>query len=265
MPDIGDELYGLPPSEFIAARTALVARLKADGEREVAATVKQRRRPTAAAAELNRILRLEPSVVEDLITSAGRLRDASQRLLQGEVPALEPLRHEHRAQAELLASHAERDHARLQTALETASLDEGLHRRLRTAVFVELPTPTQGFDLLTPVTRLRDVPARPVVDPKKGEPGNTNETQHKNKTEHPPERRAKDTAKDYDEWAATLDRAKRRRAAAEQRVATSRQRVADLEARLEAAIEHLRHSETQLEATAIAQERAEGGDPTTMI
>ena len=37
--DVADELYAVPPEEFIAARTAARDRAKADGDKELAAAI----------------------------------------------------------------------------------------------------------------------------------------------------------------------------------------------------------------------------------
>ena len=54
---VADELYGLPPGEFTEARDALVKRLRADKERDLANQVKGLRRPTVAAWALNQLVR----------------------------------------------------------------------------------------------------------------------------------------------------------------------------------------------------------------
>src|SRR4051794_35497767 len=54
MVDEADELYGLPDAEFTAARDALAKRLRAEKRREDADAVKALRRPSVAAAAINR-------------------------------------------------------------------------------------------------------------------------------------------------------------------------------------------------------------------
>ncbi|MEL7158373.1 MAG: hypothetical protein AAFN30_17480 [Actinomycetota bacterium] len=143
-------LYGLPAEEFIAARNDLVRRLRAEGERELAAAVALLRRPTVLAAELNRVLRLSPSLVTDLLLCAEALRLDHQRLLEGEPVDVSATLRAHRHCAAELAELANRDHAAIQTALEAASLDEDLHPQLLAATFATEPAPQTGFDLLTP-------------------------------------------------------------------------------------------------------------------
>ena len=55
-----DRLYGLPAEDFTAARDALAKELRGAKRRDEADAVKQRRRPTAPAAAINQLARLEP-------------------------------------------------------------------------------------------------------------------------------------------------------------------------------------------------------------
>ena len=55
-----DELFDLPPTEFIAARDALAKQLKADGDAGAAAEVKALRRPSVAAWAVNQVARRQP-------------------------------------------------------------------------------------------------------------------------------------------------------------------------------------------------------------
>ena len=58
-----DDLFALPPAEFIAARDALAKRLKADGDATRAAEVKALRRPSVAAWAVNQVARRKPELV----------------------------------------------------------------------------------------------------------------------------------------------------------------------------------------------------------
>src|SRR5207248_2900099 len=78
-----DDLYGLPLEDFTAARNALAARLKRDGEGEAAASVKALRKPSVPAAVLNQLARREPELVAALLDAGKQLRAAQQRALAG--------------------------------------------------------------------------------------------------------------------------------------------------------------------------------------
>lgn len=81
----GDELFDLPPDEFITARDALAKRLKAEGDKDGASTVKGLRRPTVAAWAVNQVARSSAGRkdIAALLQVGDRLRDAHDALLEG--------------------------------------------------------------------------------------------------------------------------------------------------------------------------------------
>jgi hypothetical protein len=81
-----DRLYALPPAEFTSARESLAKKLRADGDGAEAARIKTLRKPTAAAAVVNRLARDERMNVRALLTAGERLRDAQASLLRGGPP-----------------------------------------------------------------------------------------------------------------------------------------------------------------------------------
>jgi len=66
-----DELYDLPPAEFIAARDALAKTLSGD-ERKA---VKALRRPSVAAGLANRLARAQPEALQELLEAGEHLRE----------------------------------------------------------------------------------------------------------------------------------------------------------------------------------------------
>jgi hypothetical protein len=81
MVDEADELYGLPDDEFTSARDALAKRLRGEKRREEADAVKALRRPSVAAAAINRAVREHGA--DDLLAAGDALRDAHEALLSG--------------------------------------------------------------------------------------------------------------------------------------------------------------------------------------
>ncbi len=77
------ELYGLTPGEFTGERDQMVRAARADGDRELAAALKDLRRPTVAAWALNLLVRREPELVQQVLQVGESLRQAQQEL-QGE-------------------------------------------------------------------------------------------------------------------------------------------------------------------------------------
>jgi hypothetical protein len=82
-PERIDDLYQLPPDAFTTARDALAAELKAAGDREGAARVKGLRRPSRAAWVVNRLVKAEPDLVEELLGAGGELRQAHRQAASG--------------------------------------------------------------------------------------------------------------------------------------------------------------------------------------
>jgi hypothetical protein len=77
------ELYALPPAEFTAARDLRVAQARAAGDRDLAAELRQLRRPTLSAWAVNLLARHATESLGGLVELAGELRTA-QVTLQGE-------------------------------------------------------------------------------------------------------------------------------------------------------------------------------------
>jgi hypothetical protein len=82
----GDELFGLPPEAFVAARDDLARRLRREGDAEAARRVKRLRRPPLSAWAVNQLARGRgrgPGLGR-LLAAGGRLRAAQAAALAGE-------------------------------------------------------------------------------------------------------------------------------------------------------------------------------------
>ncbi|MEV0295851.1 hypothetical protein [Nocardia sp. NPDC050710] len=77
------DLYGLDPTEFVAARDARVAAAKAAGDKELAAAIGKLRKPTVTAWTVNLLARSSPDDVAALLRLGAALRTA-QRELSGD-------------------------------------------------------------------------------------------------------------------------------------------------------------------------------------
>lgn len=75
---IADELYGLRPDEFTAARNEAAARAQVDGQPELARQIRALRKPVAAGWVVNLLVRRRRTEVERLFTIADRLREAQR-------------------------------------------------------------------------------------------------------------------------------------------------------------------------------------------
>jgi hypothetical protein len=78
-----DKLYVAPAEEFVGRRKALAQKLRKDGERASAMRVEDLRKPTVAAATVNRLVREERMNVRALLAAGERLRQAQAELMRG--------------------------------------------------------------------------------------------------------------------------------------------------------------------------------------
>ena len=179
-----DELYGLDPNDFVAARNDLVKRLKKAGDKPLAAEVAKLKRPTPAAWAVNQLARRHRDEVEELVRLGEALRDAQDRALAGDDPG--DMRHAGRARRDAVARLAERAdrllverggaagaHAGDVTAtLEAASLDAEAGAAVlvgRLSTELEPPSGFGVFDLtVAPAPRPKPKPA-PAEEPETDE------------------------------------------------------------------------------------------------
>ena len=78
--EVADELYGLPPDEFMPARTAYEQQARADGDRELATEIKALGKPSGAAWVANLLVRHHREEIENLVELGGLLREAQENL-----------------------------------------------------------------------------------------------------------------------------------------------------------------------------------------
>ncbi|MGY1742550.1 MULTISPECIES: hypothetical protein [unclassified Blastococcus] len=86
--DVADELYAVPPEEFVAARTALVDDARAAGDRALARTIGALPKPSTAAWVVNVLVRAHRDEIEALVELGGLLRDAQDSLAGDQLRAL---------------------------------------------------------------------------------------------------------------------------------------------------------------------------------
>lgn len=90
--DIADELYGLPPEAFTAARNARAKAAKDAGDRALADAVQLLRKPTAGAWVVNQLVREQRGEVDSLLDLGIRLRAAQGTLGASDLRALDEQR-----------------------------------------------------------------------------------------------------------------------------------------------------------------------------
>ncbi|MDQ1360885.1 MAG: hypothetical protein QOJ44_1262 [Acidimicrobiaceae bacterium] len=138
---IANELYGLRPEEFTAARDARAAAARRDGDRELASAIKKLRRPTPAAWLVNLLAREYPDRIVRLLELGSHMRQAQSALAAAD---LRRLSRERRTVVGGLVSDA-RDLARsagqsvseaswreLETTLEAALADADAGKAIQT-------------------------------------------------------------------------------------------------------------------------------------
>ena len=253
-----DELYGLDPNDFVAARNDLVKRLKKEGGKALAAEVAKLKRPTPAAWAVNQLARRHHDELEELVRLGAALRDLQDRVLAGDDPG--DMRHAGRARRDAVARLAERAdrllvergggagaHAGDVTAtLEAASLDaEAGAAVLAGRLSTELEPPS-GFGLFD--LTVAPVPARPRPKPAPAEEPEVAERD---------ERARRDAEEAVDEarrrWEERTAQAKE----AVGRVAAGRQALQEAEAEIARLEDALSDAQRRLRAAARDAELAE--------
>lgn len=85
-----DELYGVPPADFLPRRTALVAQARAAKDKALAARIGKLRKPSPAAAHVNALVRARPELRESIEEVGARLRAAQATMHGTALTALRP-------------------------------------------------------------------------------------------------------------------------------------------------------------------------------
>jgi hypothetical protein len=140
MEALADGLYGLPLEEFTRGRDEVARELRREGRREEADAVKALRKPSAAAASVNRLVREHRREVEAFLAAARRLRDAQ---FGGKGDVESATADERQTLAELVRLGGER----VRGSLQAAAVDEGAASELLAARLVQELEP-QGFGTL---------------------------------------------------------------------------------------------------------------------
>jgi hypothetical protein len=108
-----DELYGLDADRFVRARDEAARDLRQAGRRAEAQTLRELRKPTAAAAAVNRLVRERRREIEEFLAAAAALREA-QFAGKGDLGTARV--HERRALERLVELGGERVRQTLQAA-----------------------------------------------------------------------------------------------------------------------------------------------------
>lgn len=91
---IADDLYRLPPAEFTARRDERAAEARASGDRQLAAALKQLRRPAVAAWLANLVAHERPQELARFLALGPQLRQAQRQLRGEDLRSLAQQRHQ---------------------------------------------------------------------------------------------------------------------------------------------------------------------------
>jgi DNA repair exonuclease SbcCD ATPase subunit len=254
--DLVDELYGAPLDEFIAQRDARAKELR-KGDRATADAVKKLRKPSVAAAAVNRLAREAPEDVDALMGAGEALRQA--QFGGGDRDAIRDAAREERDAVERLVGRAGKLSSsvleEVRETLRAAATDEEARELIRRGVLTESRRPTGlgGFGVAPGAAPAAPPPAKRGGKTRKAKPDSRDreaeaeaEAARERQAEAERKRQAKERAKAARaalreaEKAATAaererDRATKQLDKAERAAAKAREEAERLRGELEAA------------------------------
>ncbi|MCW2703899.1 MAG: hypothetical protein JWQ37_1894 [Blastococcus sp.] len=281
--EVADELYDVPPEEFIALRTARQDEAKADGDKALAKEIGALPKPSAAAWVSNLLVRAQRPEIEGLVDLGNLLREAQENLAGDQMRALDIQRRQLIAaltrQARALAN--ERGHP-ISTAVAT-QVEETLRAAMADPEAGEallsgrLTSPMSYSGLGTTVARpdLRIVrppasgrtplprPGRPAATPLRPSADERKRAREREREEarHAAEERRRreleEARRAADEAAALADEAQAAAEDERQRIDELDARRASLEARVAELTDQLSHAEGEVAEVAGQLKRAE--------
>jgi hypothetical protein len=171
---VAEDLYGLSPEDFTAARDAMAAQAPDPGTRKA---IKALRKPTLAAHEVNRLVRDRPGDLDELLDLGDRLRAA----MGGDPADVRRLTEQRR---EIISGLVDRDlpagvQQDVTATLEAATADPELAAATRSGRLVK-PLRYAGFGAVPDVD---DAVATPVK--RRPVPAKANNSLKKERKEHP--------------------------------------------------------------------------------
>jgi len=249
--DVARQLYGLPPEEFTAARTAAVKQARADGDRALATQLGALKRPAVAAWAVNLLVRERGALVEEVTSMGDSLREAQAQL---DGAALRDLTKQRRrlvaaVTAEVAAVAAEHDHPltpaasrQVEETVQAALVDQRAAAAVRSGLLVQ-PLTSTGVESLAevlgvplpaaaPASVLRSEPQATGRGTEPGRPSLSLVTEDQEAVRRAAQERAAAAAKAARKAAKARDKAVGSRAKAEARVLQLEATLQELRGRL---------------------------------
>ncbi|MGY1796002.1 hypothetical protein ACI796_18695 [Geodermatophilus sp. SYSU D00525] len=138
--EVAEELYAVPPGQFVTARTEAARRARAAGDRALAREIGALGRPSTAAWACNVLVREQPDEIAGLVELGDLLREAQQTLAGDE------LRHLGTQRSRLLAALTRR--ARAVAARRGTPLSDAVADQVEETLRAALADPDAGEALL---------------------------------------------------------------------------------------------------------------------
>jgi hypothetical protein len=194
-----DELYGIPPEQFIARRTELAGQARADGDAEAREQIAALRKPTVAAWAVNLVVRERGDEVQDLLSIAEELRAAQRGLAADRMRALSDQRRAAITSLTRAAREITKTAGRpipdgvlreVQASFDAAVADENAERALRTGRLTTALS-YSGFgevDISEAVAALDARPRLAVIRGDKAEPKAVRRAPDRAEPDEPPAR-----------------------------------------------------------------------------
>ncbi|MFJ4754050.1 MULTISPECIES: hypothetical protein [Streptomyces] len=271
---VADELYGLRPEQFTAARNERVAAARSAGNRKLADAIGRLRRPSLSAWASNTLVRAEPDQVEPLVGLGEALRQAHRDL---DAAQLRDLVHQQRLligalarQAAQLAADAghplgQDAQREVQDTLQAVLADAEAARQWASGRLTKPLTPTAAF----PATSGEAPPRRtPEPDrakrPAPAEAGKSAVDQRRRRERAEARKAAEEADRERQARASEAEEAARRAEDVKERVAELRDRVETLSKELKGAEADLARARsddrTAREETRAAERRVRDAD-----
>jgi hypothetical protein len=278
LPDVVEELYGLPPEEFTAIRNERAKAAKAAGDRELSQAIGKLRKPSSAAWLLNQMSRHHADELDQFLAVGAALREAQAEFDADQLKDLSRKRHQVVAAVARQARALARQLGNPVSDTVEGEVEQTLRAALadpEAAAAVSGGSLTRTLDyagLGDTAVDLTGAVALPGAAPHRREPreaprggdgagtGTDADEESRRRAEREraeleqAERDAADREHEAAEAAAELDRTERRVEAAESRRAATEDRIAELERELEAAREE--HADAGRDVRAAGRERS---------
>ncbi|MER5184316.1 hypothetical protein ABT009_39325 [Streptomyces sp. NPDC002896] len=244
---IEDELYGLAPEDFVAARDRYAAAARKENDRALAAQISALRRPTLAAWAGNLLVRSEPEQVAGLLRLGEGLRQAHEQL---DGPQLRELNRQQHGVVAALARQARQLAAKtghpvgddvqreVEESLHAVLADSEAARQWASGRLAKSLHPPVGTQFLAGAASASAVTARPARSKQPPAPEPTT-------TAHSAARRA--AARDAPVLTAKEERERRREEERRQKLAHAREEAESAEHQARLRQDELRQAEARRE------------------